>query len=75
MIRWANCHVFVSAWRKSTSDHIVAQQANRYIVAFDIAILYDMQRPRYNGRAACVVCVDGPLFALTSALQRVKHTE
>jgi len=33
------------------SDHIVAQQANRYIVAFHIAILYDTQRPPYKGRA------------------------
>jgi len=33
------------------SDHIVAQQANRYIVAFHIAISYDTQRPPYNGRA------------------------
>ena len=44
------------------SDHIIAQKANRYIVAFHIAISYDMQRPRYNGRAvglcaACMVCV------------------
>ena len=42
------------------SDHIVAQQANRYIVAFHITISYDMQQPRYNGRAvglraACMV--------------------
>jgi len=29
-----------------TSDHIVAQQANRYIVAFLIAISYDTQRSR-----------------------------
>jgi len=35
----------------SNSDHIVAQQANRYIVAFHIAIPYDTQRPPYNGRA------------------------
>jgi len=34
-----------------SSDHIVAQQANRYIVAFHIAISYDMQRPPYNGWA------------------------
>jgi len=46
-----------------TSDHIVAQQANRYIVAFHIAISYDTQRPRHNGRAVglcdacCGVCV------------------
>jgi len=33
------------------SDHIVAQQAYRYIVAFHIAISYDTQRPPYNGRA------------------------
>ena len=33
------------------SDHIVAQQANRYIVTFHIAISYDTQRPPYNGRA------------------------
>ena len=33
------------------SDHIVAQHANRYIVAFHIAISYDTQRPPYNGRA------------------------
>ena len=38
--------------RKSlTSDHIIAQQANRYIVAFHIAISYDMHRPPYNRRA------------------------
>ena len=64
----------------SFSDHIVAQQANRYIVAFHIAISYDTQRPPYNGRsvglrAACMVSFDGPLYALSSALQRVKHTE
>jgi len=58
------------------SDHIVAQQANRYIVAFHIAISYDTQRPPYNGRAvglraACMVSFDGPLYALTSALQRL----
>jgi len=48
----------VTNWYKSspavahgTSDHIVAQQANRYIVAFHIAILYDTQRPPYKGRA------------------------
>ena len=35
----------------TASDHIVAQQANRYIVAFHIAISYDTQRPPYNGRA------------------------
>jgi len=35
----------------NTSDHIVAQQANRYIVAFHIAISYNTQRPPYNGRA------------------------
>jgi len=44
------------------SDHIVAQQANRYIVVFHIAISYDTQRPQYNGwavglHAACMVCV------------------
>jgi len=44
------------------SDHVIAQRANRYVVAFHIAILYDMQQPRYNGwavglRAACMVCV------------------
>ena len=44
----------------SSSDHIVAQKANRYIVVFHIAISYDMQRPQYNGRAvglraACMV--------------------
>jgi len=33
------------------SDHIVAQQANRYIVTFLIAISYDTQRPPYNGQA------------------------
>ena len=37
---------------ESPSDHIVAQQANRYIVAFHIAISsYDTQRPPYNGRS------------------------
>ena len=35
----------------SFSGHIVAQQANRYIVAFHIAISYDTQLPAYNGRA------------------------
>jgi len=60
---------------KRTSDHIVAQQANRYIVAFHIAIWCDTQRPPYNGRAVglpptrCMVSFDGPLYALTSALQ------
>jgi len=62
------------------SDHIVAQQANRYIVAFHIAISYDTQRPPYNGwavclpptiRAACMVSFDGPLYVMTSALQRL----
>jgi len=61
-----------------TSYHIVAQQANWYIV--HIAISYDTQRPPYNGwavglRAACMVSFDGPLYVLTSALQCVKHTE
>ena len=45
-----------------TSEHIVSQQANRYIVALHIAISYDTQRPRYNGQAvglctARMVCV------------------
>ena len=67
------------------SDHIVAQQANRYIVAFHIAISqYPTIRSgflitgglyAYRIRAACVVSFDGPQYALTSALQRVKHTE
>ena len=35
----------------AASDHIVAQQANRYIVTFHIAISYDTQRPPYNGQA------------------------
>jgi len=68
------------------SDHIVAQQANRYIVAFHIAISYDTQRPRYNGRAVdqragCMVCVTmmdhctcWPVHC-SAWLQRVKHTE
>jgi len=38
-------------WPLVISDHIVAQQANRDIVAFHITISYDMQRPPYNGRA------------------------
>ena len=62
-----------------TSDHIVAQQANRYIVAFHIAISYDTQRPGYNGRAVglrapCMVLLPWRtvvLYALTSALQRL----
>jgi len=63
----------------SISDHIVAQQANRYIVAFHIAISYDTQRPGYNGRAVglrapCMVLLPWRtvvLYALTSALQRL----
>ena len=44
------------------SHHIIAQQANRYIVAFRMAISHDTQRPRYNKRAvglqaACMVSV------------------
>jgi len=44
------------------SDHIVAQQADQYIMVFHIAISYDTQRPGYNGRvvglrAVCMVCV------------------
>ena len=74
-------HHLCSAWRPAgwalASDHIVAQQANRYIVAFHIAIWYDTQRPPYNRRAVglppmrCMVSFDGPLYALTSALQRL----
>ena len=41
------------------SDHIVAQQANRYIVAFHIAISYDTQRPGYNGRAVGLCSMHG----------------
>ena len=60
-----------------TSDHIVAQQANRYIVAFHIAISYDTQRPGYYGRAVglrapCMVLLPWRtvvLYVLTSALQ------
>jgi len=46
------------------SDHIVVQQANRYIVAFHIAISYDTQRPPYNGRAVGLPptrCMYGPI--------------
>jgi len=61
------------------SDHIVAQQANRYIVAFHIAISYNTQRPGYNGRAVglrapCMVLLPWRtvvLYALTSALQHL----
>jgi len=70
----------------SCSVHIVAQQANRYIVAFHIAISYDTQRSRYNRRvvglcAACMVCVTltdrctrWPVHC-SAWLQCVEHTE
>jgi len=62
------------AYNIVASDHIVA---NRYIVAFHIAISYDTQWPGYNGRAvglraACMVLLPWRtvvLYALTSALQ------
>ena len=70
---------YLSKCQVRCSDHIVAQQANRYIVAFHITISYDMQRPWYNGRAvglraACMVCntlTDHcTRWPVTSALQR-----
>jgi len=45
------------------SVHIIAQSANRYIVAFHIAILYDIYLC-HNGRQSVYIAANGPAVAI-----------